>query len=321
MTDFSPKIYATAMIKHQKTIFFFILFLSICIVACRQNNSASDEEQAIEATTPVTITNISIGNVSETIELNAISTFQKKNMVKATAIGYIDSVTVNIGDEVVIDQLLFTIKTKEASAFENPIIKDNSLSFSGLVKIKAPKSGILSALDHHKGDYVQDGDQLGAISERSSLVFLLEVPFELHNYMKVNSDCEIFLPDSMVIKGKVSAALSSMDPVSQTQSFVVRPIYDTKLPENLIAKISIVKNVKAMARLLPKPAVLSDETQTEFWVMKLINDSIAVKVPVKKGMETQYKIEILDPVFSESDRIVISGNYDLADTAKVNIVK
>ena len=58
-----------------------------------------------------------------------------------------------------------------------------------------------------------------------------------------------------------------------------------------------------------------------FGVMKLVNDSIAIKVPVKKGIESSEKIEILEPVFSSSDRIIISGNYGLADTAKVNIIK
>ncbi len=33
-----------------------------------------------------------------------------------------------------------------------------------------------------------------------------------------------------------------------------------------------------MLLVLPKQAVLGNETQTEFWVMKLINDSTAVKV-------------------------------------------
>ena len=55
--------------------------------------------------------------------------------------------------------------------------------------------------------------------------------------------------------------------------------------------------------------------------MKLINDSTAVKVLVKKGIETIDKIEITAPVFSLSDRIILTGNYGLADTAKVQIIQ
>jgi uncharacterized NAD(P)/FAD-binding protein YdhS len=51
--------------------------------------------------------------------------------------------------------------------------------------------------------------------------------------------------------------------------------------------------------------------------MKMINDSTAVKVPVKTGLETGEKVEIISPDFSPQDRILVSGNYGLADTAKV----
>jgi hypothetical protein len=53
--------------------------------------------------------------------------------------------------------------------------------------------------------------------------------------------------------------------------------------------------------------------------MQLINDSIAIKVPIKKGIELSDKVEILQPVFGSSDRILLTGNYGLSDTAKVTI--
>ena len=70
---------------------------------------------------------------------------------------------------------------------------------------------------------------------------------------------------------------------------------------------------------MPAAAILSDETHTEFWVMKLINDSTAVKVAVKKGIETDGKVEIVSPVFNPKERIIITGNYGLSDTASVKI--
>ena len=55
--------------------------------------------------------------------------------------------------------------------------------------------------------------------------------------------------------------------------------------------------------------------------MKLINDSTAIKVSVKKGIETTDKVEITEPAFSSTDRIIFIGNYGLADTAKIAIQK
>jgi hypothetical protein len=51
-------------------------------------------------------------------------------------------------------------------------------------------------------------------------------------------------------------------------------------------------------------------------------DSVtAVKVPIVKGMETNERVEILRPQFSPNDKILLSGNYGLSDTAKVKIMK
>jgi len=308
--------------KNIKIKLIALLVLFSAISACKHDVIPSDEDSSVDAKTPVTLTSIAIEPITENIDLRATSVFQKKAAIKATATGYIDYQDVNIGEEVSINQLLFTIKTKEASAIGNiSITQDTSLHFSGVIKIKAQKSGIITTLDHLKGDYIQDGDQLGIISERSSLVFIMEVPFELHSYIKVNHECEIILPDNQSIKGEIIGALPSVDAVSQTQSFVVKPASKLKLPENLIAKIRIIKSTKEKATVLPKLALLANETQTEFWVMKLINDSIAVKVPVKKGIETNDKVEITEPTFIAGDRIILKGNYGLADTAKITIQK
>ncbi len=308
--------------KKIKTFFIAILLLTTAFTACKQNDTISNEGEIPEAKTPVTLTTVNIESISETIELRGTSVFQKKVSVKANTIGYVENVTIKIGDEVSLDQILFTIQTKEASALNNKnILKGTGIDFSGLIKIKSQKSGIITSLDHQKGDYVQDGDQLGIISDRSSLVFIMEVPFELHSYLKVNGDCEIVLPDNEIIKGKISTELPSVDAISQTQSFIVKPITNQKLPENLIAKIRITKSTKEKAIVLPKASLLADETQTQFWVMKLINDSTAVKISVKKGIETTDKVEIIAPQFNATDRIIFSGNYGLADTAKIVIQK
>jgi len=55
--------------------------------------------------------------------------------------------------------------------------------------------------------------------------------------------------------------------------------------------------------------------------MKMINDSIAVKIPVKTGMESENKIEIISPQFQPKDKILLTGNYGLEDTAKVIVEK
>ena len=299
----------------------FILFGFLIILTGCGSNEPSETEEKTDAKTPVTITNISIEPMAETIDLSAVSSFLKKSSIKSTAIGMIESMDINIGDNVKKGEILFTIKTKEAVALEKAISKDTSLNFQGIIKIKATKDGILSTITHQKGDYVQEADELAVIAEQSSLVFLLEVPFELHKFAKAGESCDIVLADNQHMKGILSSSLPIMDMQSQTEKYIVKPVSAEKLPENLIAKIKIVKRAKLSASVLPKAAVLANETQTDFWVMKLMNDSTAIKVPIKKGIESAEKIEILDPSFKNTDNILLTGNYGLSDTARVTILK
>ena len=130
----------------------------------------------------------------------------------------------------------------------------------------------------------------------------------------------MLLPDGEKLTGIISGNMPAMDSVSQTQRVILKVSASHTLPENLIAKVKIIKSSKPNASSLPKAAILTDETQSAFWVMKLMNDSTAVKVPVKKGIETNERAEIISPIFSAEDKILVSGNYGLADTARVKII-
>jgi multidrug efflux pump subunit AcrA (membrane-fusion protein) len=131
----------------------------------------------------------------------------------------------------------------------------------------------------------------------------------------------MILPDGEKLNGIISGTMPGMDPASQTQKIILKVAAPHFLPENLIAKVKVVKSEKNNTASLPKSALLTDETQSEFWVMKMIDSSTAVKVPVTKGIETGDKVEILSPPFSPNDKIVVTGNYGLPDTAKVKIVQ
>jgi hypothetical protein len=88
-----------------------------------------------------------------------------------------------------------------------------------------------------------------------------------------------------------------------------------------MATAVINKQTREKAQVLPRAALLGNETQTEFWIMKVLNDSTAVKVPVRKGIENFDEVEISDPQFLPEDRILVTGNYGLPDTAAITILQ
>ena len=291
------------------------------ISSCKSKVS-EQEEQEPEARTPVTVTFISNEPMVEYIELNATSAFLQKWPVRANATGYLQTANVQLNKYVNSGQFLYTIKTKEAQSIGNTInILDSTLRFSGINSISASTNGFISQIDHQPGDYVLDGEQLAVITDTKSFVFLLQMPYELRPYIINKKSLEMVLPDGEKLNGIISGNLPVMDAGSQTQNIVLKVNPSHPIPENLIAKVRVIKSSKSNTTSLPKACLLTDETQSNFWVMKITDSSIAVKVPVKKGIETTDKVEILSPSFTIKDKILLTGNYGLADTAKVQIIQ
>ena len=302
--------------------------ISFCLVmfllfSCKGKESATAAEAATpEVQTPVTVTSISSEPLIEFVELTAMSSFLQSSFIKATANGYIKTSAVKPGQFIRAGQLAFLMQTKEAKALGNTINNlDPSFRFSGLIRISATQTGYITSVDHQPGDYVQDGEQLAVLSDSKSFGFLLNLPYELRSYLLNNKTIDLELPDKTHLKGTVARIMPTVDSVSQTQGILIKVNGSASIPQNLIARVRIVKNARSNVPSLPKDAVLTDESQTQFWIMKMIDSVTAVKVPVIRGMETADRIEIIRPVLTVNDKIVLRGNYGLPDTAKVKIVK
>ena len=303
--------------KHTKHL--SLLLIPILLTNCKHKEAS--EETATKATTPITVTSVQLTSIGEEITLNAVSVFLQKNSVKATSSGYVEKIFVKIGDVVQAGRVLYILKTKEAEALGSIAQKDSTLHFKGEMIIKAPSSGIITELNKSANDYVADGEQLCAIAQQNSFVFELSVPFEQNKFVHVGQKCDLLLPDNTVVSGNIISKLASVDAVSQTENYVIKPSTNRYLPENLVATVQITINGKLHTQVVDKNCVLTDETVEKFWVMKLINDSTAVKIPIIKGISTDTKVEILSPTFSKEYRLVDTGNYGLPDTAYVKIGK
>jgi multidrug efflux pump subunit AcrA (membrane-fusion protein) len=282
----------------------------------QENNSANDTE----GLTPVTVTHATFGSLTDALSLNATSTFLLKTSVKPDVNGYLEKVNTHLGQRVSQGQELFTVRSKESEHLGDIISRlDTSLRFSGLVHIKSPAAGYITELSYQVGDYVQDSEVLATISDLNSLVFLLELPYELNIFLAENKTVELTLPDGKKYMGTIESSFPAVDPVSQTQSYVIRVPGISSIPENLVAIVKFYRKSKSDAIIIPKEALLTDETQTEFWIMKMTDSITAVRVPVTRGLETSDKVEIVSPGLTPSDLILLTGNYGLPDTAKVMI--
>jgi multidrug efflux pump subunit AcrA (membrane-fusion protein) len=295
------------------------LFVGLLLYGCN-TATTDDSNDTPEVRTPVTVTSVSETYLNDYLELNATSTFLQQNFVKSNLNGYIQKSNIKFGDRVHRGEILFVLKTKEASAIGNAVNQlDSSFNFSGVNVIRAGASGYVMQLNHQAGDYVQDGEQLAVISDSRSFVFVMNVPYEDKSYVSIGKKVQVILPDSEMLDGTISSSMPLVDSVTQTLSYSIKVNFNHTIPQDLIAKIKILKSSISDAETLPKSSVLSDETQTKYWVMKMINDSTAVKVPVKTGIEKGDTVQIISPHFLPEDKILSGGNYGLPDTALVTV--
>lgn len=258
--------------------------------------------------------------IKDEIVLNATATYLLKSDVKANTTGYITSMHIKPADRVWRKQILFTLQTKEARAIGNTINELDSLfRFSGTTSVISPASGYVQMLNHQVGDYVQDGESLATIADESSFGFVMNVPYEYNQLVQIGNKVMVNLSDGRNIEGMIAKIMPAVNPESQTEQVLVQ-VKNRDIPENLIVNIRLVKQT-SWGLCVPKIAVLTNDSQSEFWVMKLINDTTAVKTDISIGIETNSWVQLLSGDITLKDRIVTSGNYGMNDTSYVKIKK
>ena len=311
---------------------FFFLTLLASLAACGSKDPAAadpatapaeGEEPAVKPRALVTVVTVQADTLTDVLRLSAVSAYPAKDALRATTTGYVLSPAPVVGQPVRAGQTVFTIQTKESRVLHlDKLTGDPRLKFSGIIQIKTARSGVMATVDKLAGDYVQDGEQLGLTYDKSRFGFILDVPVTQLRYVRTGQTCRIMLPDGRVLAGRVAEVLATADVSIQTQRYTIRPTGTVPdLPENLAVQVELDRTAPRQARTLPRGAVLTDETQTQFWVMRLLNDSTAVKVPVTVGAQEKDHIEIKTPAFSAKDKILLTGNFGLDDTAAVKVTR
>ena len=301
--------------------YLYIVVLFSALTSCT-NKSAGDEKLSTPKS-PVQVTSIRIGSIDDNLILSGTTIYLKRNVITSEIPAFITKVNIHLGGKIARGQVLYELQTKESKALGKQIVRaDTTLNQIGIIKVYAPSSGIISTFDKQQtGDYVLEGAQLCTIAESNDLAFQINVPYEYSQFTKPGSRCFITLPDNTIHSAILSTPLATMNSLAQTEIVLAKTSDFLFLPENLIIKVQILKPSSGSKQILAKACVLSDEMMKEFWVMKLINDSVAVKVPVTIGNKSDKEIEINSPQFKVDERIIINGNYGLNDTARVKITK
>ena len=296
------------------SIIFSICFLSFVLYSCSKKETKEEEQTPVVT---VKTSPVRFGEIDNKLSFNGKTIYLKKNLVVSPIAGYIRKIYVKFGDTVKKGQLLFEIQTKENKALES-----SSESNIGIIHVLSPSQGEMSALNiTASGSYAIEGASLCTITENKDVMVQLNLPFEFNSLVKKGTKCTIILGEDTKFGGTVYQILPTVDEANQTQQILIKPQTNKKLPENLNLEVEILKAKHGNSCLIPRNAVMTNETQTKFWVMKVVNNKLAIKVPVTKGIENDNEVEALSSGLTNSDVVISEGAYGLNDSSRVKVEK
>lgn len=297
-----------------KFIGLFLLVTSLVMLGC---NSSSNPKQELVLPPKVEVSSslLRTGTISDSISLPASVYFLTKNNIIAPVNSYINTTFIKPSDYVKKGDKLFEIVTKEAKALTN--LENENL---GTISLNAPSEGQIVFLNHFSGDYVQEGTVLAGIVNPEEVYLKLFIPFRFNKLVEQNPEVKIMIPGEGFISAKLVGSLSTADIPSQTAVYLFKPERIRFLPEGLTLTAHLMTEQSTNTQIVSESTVLADEKLESFWVMKIVDDSIAVKVPVKLGIINNGFAEILEPQFDPTTRIITNGQYGLDDSTLVKII-
>ncbi len=299
-----------------KILYISITTSLILMMSCK-NKTASNERVTAPIPT-VTIVHPTIGNIQKREQINGQVVYLNKTTITAPITGYITTVTTALGNWVKKGELLFKIQTKESKALHDANMSPSNQF--GIIKVFASAEGYINTLDiTEPGVYITEGNAMATIVKNEDIAIQVNAPFEYSKLLNKDNNINIELSNKEMLSATFYKAMPIVDPVSQTQQILFKLKKYSALPENLNVIVSVLSNEKKNSILLPKDVILTNETQDIYWIMKVDKDSLAIKVPVERGLENNDSIEILTPKLTFKDNIIQKGAYGLPDSTKVKI--
>ena len=293
-----------------------LMILLFFMQSCK-NKETSTESLALQKPL-VSVVNPVLGEIQEKIQINGQVVYLNKTEITAPISGYVTSVNSKLGDWVKKGNLLFKIQTKESLALQNSTV--TTPANFGIINVYASAAGFINTLAiSDAGVFISEGNPMATIVKDQDLAIQANVPFQYNKLLNTIKNIEIELPNKEVKTATFYKTMPVVDQVSQTQQVFFKLTNYSVLPENLNVLIKFPALEKGNITILPKVVVLTNETQDKFWILKVTQDTLAIKIPIIKGIENDDFVEIVSPILKLSDVIVKNGGYGLLDSTRVKI--
>jgi len=183
------------------------------------------------------------------------------------------------------------------------------------LEIRAPFAGIISARNVNLGAYVGPSGKgselpLFTLQDQKNLRLAVSIPEVYTGYLKQGDEVSFTVKSlpSQTFKAKVKRLSGALDLRLRSERIEMDvPNASKSLLPGMVAEINIPLPANASTFIISKKALL--DTSEGYFVLKAENNK-AVKVAVKKGRETDDKVEIFGNL-SEGDKLVAEPTEEM----------
>lgn len=187
-------------------------------------------------------------------------------------------------------------------------------------EIRAPIAGVISQRLIKVGNMIELNHPTFKVTGLDPFLAVLHVPEKQMSKLRVGFPAHL-AADAVpgeVFRGKVARIGPTVDAATGTCKVTVEVKDGTgKLKPGMFTRIRIIYDTHEDALLVPKGAVISEDTQSSVFVVK---NNIAARQQVSLGYSNSSHIEICSGL-NHGDRIVTTGFGGLKDGAKIKVVE
>ncbi len=311
-----------------------LLFIAAALFSCKgggQKEAASKADPTPEAPTPVRVAAVSRQTLPVFVSGPGKTFALVQQKVRAPFAGTLTSLSVSDGDPVQRGQTVGTVVARDSEAAlsgaremlreaSTPAEKRDAeravaISEKNLVRKPLTVAWDGAVLSHaaSPGDRLAEDQEILAVNDASSLVFLADVPQA--DLLRIRPGQKAMLQiagSSQPLSGSVHAVLPGANPADYTGQVRIDLPSSRRLAVGIFGTARIWVSERADATVVPDAAVLRDDVSGTARVA-LATQNRAHWVTVQTGVSDSGKTEIVSPPLPVGQTVIVSGLVGLPE--------
>lgn len=326
------------MMNSNNKILLAAIFLLIAFISGCANDQKNENVPPVVVQVKTDV--IKTGTIEQTVNATGQTSVQKLFQITSPIAGVIVKLKYYNGDVIKKGDEICLIRTKESQAaitgaellLNNAVTSkqkseaEAALNFakrnSNEIKITAPFTGILSKKIKNEGEVVAEGEQIGALINDASIIFIANVPASSISKIKRGETVYLKFASSEDRKflGIVKRIEPTVNQADQTIPIQIEFNGEHKIFEDaLFGEAAILTGKLPNQLIVPVKALLHDDENNTNSVFLITPDSIAYSVNVNVIQRGDSTIAIASPQLKKGMTVIVEGNYGLPDSTKVSL--